>query len=56
MNQDVRTVLSDAELKRQLESRALEASPGTPEELGKHIAAEIERWGRVAREANVRLD
>ena len=56
MNRDVRTVLSDAELRRQLESRALEASPSTSEELGKHIAAEIERWGRVAREANVRLD
>ena len=56
VNQDVRTVLADAELRRQLETRALEAVPSTPEELAKHIAAEIERWGRVAREANVKLD
>ena len=55
INQDVRTVLSDPELRRQLEGRALEALPSTPEELAKHIATEIERWGKVAREAGVKL-
>ena len=56
INSDVGTVLSDAELRRQLEARALEAWPSTPDALAKHIAAEIERWGKVAREAGVRLE
>jgi tripartite-type tricarboxylate transporter receptor subunit TctC len=55
LNQDVRTILSGAELRRQLEARGLEAAPGSPEELGRHIAAEIERWGKVGRDAGVSL-
>lgn len=56
LNQDVRTVLADAELRKQLESRGLEAVPSTPPELAKHMAVEIERWGKVARDAGVRLE
>ncbi|HYC44332.1 MAG TPA: tripartite tricarboxylate transporter substrate binding protein [Burkholderiales bacterium] len=56
VNQDVRTVLGDAELRKQLQARALEANPSTPQALAKHMDAEIERWGAVARAANVRLD
>ena len=56
LNADVHKVLADPELRRQLEARTLEAWPGTPEALAKHIAAEIARWGKVAREAGVRLD
>ena len=56
LNKDVRAVLAETELRRQLESRGLEAWPGTPEELAKHIAVEIDRWGKVGREAGVRLE
>lgn len=56
LNGDVRTALSDAQLRRQLETRGLEAAPGTPEALARHIAVEIDRWGKVGREAGVRLE
>jgi tripartite-type tricarboxylate transporter receptor subunit TctC len=56
LNRDVRAVLSEADLRRQLEGRGLEAWPSTPEALAKHIAVEIERWGRVGREAGVKLE
>jgi tripartite-type tricarboxylate transporter receptor subunit TctC len=56
LNADVRASLSDAQLRRQLEARALEASPSTPQELGRHISIEIDRWTRIAREAGVRLE
>ena len=46
LNGDVAKALSDPELKRQLDARSLEPWPGTPEALGKHVAAEIERWGK----------
>ena len=55
LNRDVRAVLADAELRRQLEARALEALPSTPEALAKHMSAEIERWGKVGRDAGVKL-
>ena len=56
LNADVRKVLADAELKRQLEGRGLEAFPGTPEALARHIRVEIERWGKVIREAGVTVE
>ncbi len=56
LNRDVRAVLTEADLRRQLEGRGLEAWPSTPEALAKHIAVEIERWGRVGREAGVKLE
>jgi tripartite-type tricarboxylate transporter receptor subunit TctC len=54
LNSDVRQALSDVELRRQLELRGLEALPSTPEALARHIRAEIERWGKVIRDAGVR--
>jgi hypothetical protein len=30
--------------------------PGTPADLGRFIATEIEKWGRVVRAAGVRVD
>ena len=56
LNRDVRAGLADAELRRQLEARGLEAWPGTPDELARHIGVEIERWGKVGRDAGVKLE
>jgi tripartite-type tricarboxylate transporter receptor subunit TctC len=56
LNADVRTVLANPQLRKQLDARALEASPSTPQALGQHMAVEIERWGKVGKEAGVRLD
>jgi tripartite-type tricarboxylate transporter receptor subunit TctC len=53
LNDDVRKVLAHPELQRQLETRGLEALPSTPEALARHIRAEIERWGKVIRDAGV---
>ena len=56
LNQDAAKALAEPDLRRQLDARSLEAWPGTPEALAKHIAAEIERWGKVAKDAGVRLE
>jgi tripartite-type tricarboxylate transporter receptor subunit TctC len=56
LNRDVRAVLAEPEVRRQLELRGLEAFPGTPEALAKHMSVEIERWGKVIRDAGVKLD
>jgi tripartite-type tricarboxylate transporter receptor subunit TctC len=56
LNGDVRASLSDAQLRRELEARALEAIPSTPQELGRHLAVEIERWAKVAKDAGVRVE
>ncbi len=56
LNADVRKVLAEPELRRQLEARGLEALPSTPEALARHIRAEVERWSKVIREAGVKLE
>ena len=56
VNRDVRTVLSEPELRRQIESHGLEPWPGTPEELSRHMRTEIERWGKVIRDAGVKIE
>jgi tripartite-type tricarboxylate transporter receptor subunit TctC len=56
VNRDVRTVLGDAEVLRSIESHGLEPWPTTPEELARHMRVEIERWGRVIRDAGVKLE
>ena len=56
LNRDANKALAEPELRRQLDARSLEAWPGTPEALATHIAAEIERWGKVAKDAGVKLE
>jgi tripartite-type tricarboxylate transporter receptor subunit TctC len=56
LNRDVRTVLADPELRKQVEARGLETLPGTPEDLARHMNTEIDRWGKVIREAGVKAE
>ena len=55
VNRDVRAVLADAEVRKQLEARGLEALSSTPEELARHIGVEIDRWDKVIKDAGVRI-
>ena len=54
VNTDIRAELSDQDMIAQLAAQGLEPAGGTPEALGQHIRAEVERWRRVIRDADVR--
>lgn len=54
VNADIRAELADKDTRAQLAGQGLDPAGGTPEALGQHIRAEIERWRRVIREAGVR--
>jgi tripartite-type tricarboxylate transporter receptor subunit TctC len=57
INADVRQVLSDPELQSKfLASQLLEPIMGTPEEFRRFIATDAEKWGKVIRGANLRID
>jgi tripartite-type tricarboxylate transporter receptor subunit TctC len=56
VNRDVRTVLAEPELRRHIETHGLEPWVSTPDELARHMRIEIERWGRVSRDAGVKLE
>ncbi|HTE13748.1 MAG TPA: tripartite tricarboxylate transporter substrate binding protein [Burkholderiales bacterium] len=53
VNRDVHAVVSEAVMKEQFISRGLEIALSTPEEFARYMRTEIERWGRVVREAGI---
>jgi tripartite-type tricarboxylate transporter receptor subunit TctC len=52
---DIRAVLADPAVRAKIEEQGGIPDPGTPEQFGAFIAAEIAKWKRVAEAAGVRL-
>ena len=48
--------LAQAEVREKFASQGLDVASSTPEQFGVHIRAEIEKWGKIAKAANIRLD
>ena len=56
INADLRTLLREPDTARRLEELGIEVVGNSPEEFGAFIKSEIERWTRVAKAANVKMD
>ncbi len=56
LNSAFNVALAEPELKARLAEFGAELMTSTPEEFGKFIAAEIEKWGKVIRFANIQAD
>ena len=54
VNQDVHAVVNESAMKEQLTTRGLEITLSTPEDFARYIRTEIDRWGKVVREAGIR--
>jgi len=56
LNETQVAVLRDPELRERLAVEAVEPLPMTPEQFGRFIRADIQRWTALARAKNIRLD
>ncbi len=56
LNADLAEILGEADVKANLLKQGLTPRTGTPADLAKLIDSDLERWGRVMREANIRAD
>jgi tripartite-type tricarboxylate transporter receptor subunit TctC len=56
LSTDINKALSDPEVKKRLYEAGAEAMPTTPEAFGKMLHAEIEKWTKVVRTANIQVD
>ena len=56
LNEDLNTALRDPTVARKLSELGLNASPTTPAEFANQIRRDNERWGKLIREAGVRMD
>jgi tripartite-type tricarboxylate transporter receptor subunit TctC len=56
LNTEINKTLTSAEMKKFLDDEGAEAASMTPQEFGDLIRSETQRWIKVAREANIRID
>jgi tripartite-type tricarboxylate transporter receptor subunit TctC len=56
LNREINAALADAKIKGRLLDLGGDPMPMAPAEFGKLVADETEKWGKVIRAANIRLD
>jgi tripartite-type tricarboxylate transporter receptor subunit TctC len=56
LNKEINAVLAEPAIAAQFASLGAEPMLMTPGEFGKHIAAEIEKWGKVVKTARIKVD
>ena len=56
LNADIVKALNDPEVKKRLLENGAEAMPGTPDQFAKTLRAEIVKWGKVVKAANIKAD
>lgn len=56
LNKALVDALNSTPVKARFQTLALEALPGTPEQMAEYTRAERERWGRLIRANNIKLD
>jgi tripartite-type tricarboxylate transporter receptor subunit TctC len=56
LNAEIHKALADPEVKDRLANLGAEVSPGTPQELAALVRSEYERYGKVIREAKIKVN
>jgi tripartite-type tricarboxylate transporter receptor subunit TctC len=57
LNAEVQRILADPAFReRSLDPYMFEPLPGSPAEFANYIRADVQKWDRVIREANIKLD
>jgi len=56
VNQGTNAALGEAQMKTRFADLGLAAVTGSPADFGNFIAAETDKWGKVIREANIKLE
>ena len=56
VNREINTALADPKVKARFGDLGATAFPGSPADFGRFIGAEIEKWSKVVRAANIKPD
>ena len=56
LNRELRAVLGLPDIRKRLADTGGEVKPGSPEEMGRHVAGEIARWKRVVAQKKIELE
>ena len=55
-NTEVNRIIQTQEIKDRFASGGLEPAPGTPDEFTAVLKRDVERWAKVVKQANIKLD
>jgi tripartite-type tricarboxylate transporter receptor subunit TctC len=55
MNAAANEVIADAAVRKRLTDIGASTLGGTPRQLADHLAAEIVKWGRIVKDANIEV-
>ena len=56
LNAEAAKAFISADLKSRLQAQGLTLPLGSPEDFARHIAAETQRWGKVIRKGNIKME
>ncbi len=56
LNSEIVALMKEPETRDRLLAQGAEPQPGPPDELRKHLAGEIAKWGKVIREAGIKAE
>jgi tripartite-type tricarboxylate transporter receptor subunit TctC len=56
LNADTNRVLANPEVKQKFATLGMQAAPGTPEELAATLRADLVRWNKLVKEANIKVE
>lgn len=56
LNSEIGRMLNSAALRERFAAQGIEPRPSTPDEFGAHIRSELDKWRKLAKTANIRLD
>jgi len=56
LNKEINAALSDPKMQARLADLGATVLPGSPADFGKLIAGEVEKWGKVVRAANIKVE
>jgi tripartite-type tricarboxylate transporter receptor subunit TctC len=56
LNKEINAALADPKMKARLADLGSEGMPMTPVEFGKLVVDETEKWGKVVKFANIKLE
>lgn len=56
LNREINAILAMPDVKAALAKAGMNPVGGTPEQFGAHISNEIDRWGKVIRSRNIRIE
>ena len=56
INADFNKVMRDPEVKQRLYTAGAEADPGTPEQMAQRLKTEMDKWAKVVKAANIKIN